>query len=183
MRNWILTIRRNRRRRAFTLAETVVALGVFTLVMTGVSTLYYLSAVTIKELYGPTRARSARMAALNQIRFRLCDARIDSCVFFENENYQRIQYKDPGVASGGLSEFLFNPDNETLTYDSDISDGNDGRIVAKGPIDITFKPGGSSGQGVDALVLVYVATAEELAYANVDERDGETVIYLRNPPE
>ena len=35
-------------------------------------------------------------------------------------------------------------------------------------------------EGTDAVVTAYVLTEEQLAYSNVDSRDGETVIYLRN---
>jgi hypothetical protein len=164
------------------MVEMMIALSIFGMVLSGVAALYFMSALTTKEIYGPTRARSARMIALNQIRFKLSDGRVASCVFYPDESWRRIRFKDPDVAGGAFSEFLFNPETQTLSYDADVDDGDAPAVVARGPIEITFKPGGN-GQGMDALVTVRVATAEELAYANVDIRDGETVVYLRNPPE
>ena len=61
--------------------------------------------------------------------------------------------------------------------------------MAKGPIDITFTMGSkdldppffTTYKGTDSVVTVFVQTSEELAYSNVDLRDGETAVYLRNP--
>ncbi|HPS02259.1 MAG TPA: type II secretion system protein, partial [Candidatus Sumerlaeota bacterium] len=67
---------RSWKRRAFTLAEMVISVGILGFVGASTSYLMLTSALTAKELYGTTDSRSQRMIALNQIRYRLCDARI-----------------------------------------------------------------------------------------------------------
>lgn len=177
---------RGRATRGLTLIELMIAVGISSLVMVGVVSLQYISARTIKELYAPTRSRSVRMIALNQIRFRLCNAKIGSCVVSDTNH--RIQFEDPTLGASVVSEFYFNTSNRTLYYDADIAN-SDPQEVANGPINITFTLGSTDLDvpnhtvylGTDAIVTVYVQTSSELAYANVDTRDGETAVYLRNP--
>jgi len=167
-----------RRARGFTLAEMSVALGIHTLIMAGVASVFWLSARSVKEIYGPARSCASRITALNQIRLRLADATIGSCVFFPGDSYHKIQFDDPNL--GTTSEFEFDTVERVLYYDDDIAAGDDARDLLEGPINITFRAGGD-GVGVDALVTVFVQTSAELAYSRVDEREGETVVYLRNP--
>jgi type II secretory pathway pseudopilin PulG len=180
--------KRRKSKRGFTLLEAIIAIGISSAVMVTIMTVQYLSARTIKELYGPTRARSVRTNALNQIRFRLSDARIGTCEVFDNN--RRIRFQDPNLVKNGVpvtSEFYFDSDNRTLYYDDDIST-MDAHKVSRGPIDITFNLGSVDldipnhlvAFGVDALVTVAVKTASELAYSKVDIREGESVVYLRN---
>ncbi len=158
------------------------------MVMAAVVSAQYISARTIKDLYGPMRARSARMTALNQIRFRLADARIGSCAVSEYGHY--ILYTDPNIGDTSYSLLYFSPGAETLYYVEDLNATGSIHVesIAKGPIEINFTlgstdldTGGVVYKGVDAIVTCYVRTSERLAYSNVDERDGETVIHLRNP--
>jgi len=194
--------RMQRKRRSaslgFTLIEAILALTISTIIIGGVVSLQYMSARTINDIYGPTRSRSERTMALNQIRFRLCDGRIDSCKVFNDlneeaesgESGRRIQFEDPNLAEGGApvtSEFYFDPSTRTLQYKMDITDA-DYQVVAKGPIDVTFTKGSRFldppnyivYKGTEALVTVYVQTSSELSYSKVDLRDGESVVYLRN---
>ena len=128
------------------------------------------------------------MNALNQIRFRLCDAKIGSCVV--SDFNRRIQFLDPNLEENGnpvTSEFYFDPQERTLNYKPNITMTNPW-VVAKGPISITFilgsreldPPNHQVYKGTNAVVTVFVKTASELSYSNVDTRDGETVVYLRN---
>jgi len=176
------------RRNGFTILELLFYVSISALVMGGVVAIQYLTARTIQEMYGPTRARSERMNAMNQIRFRLCDASIGSCTVSDSNH--RIQFQDPNLASGNTpitSEFFFNEQERTLYYDLDV-DHSDPVVVAKGPINITFTLGSKDLDvpdhqqylGIDAVVTIYVKTSKKLSYSDVDERDGETVIFLRN---
>ena len=184
--------RMQRKRRSaclgFTMIEAILALTISTIIIGGVVSLQYLSARTINDIYGPTRSRSERTMALNQIRFRLCDGRIGSCVVSDSDH--RIQFEDPNLAEGGVpvtSEFYFDPSTRTLQYKMNITDA-DYMVVARGPIDITFTKGSPFldppnyivYKGTEAVVTVYVQTSTELSYSKVDLRDGETVVYLRN---
>jgi len=164
--------------RGFTLAEMAVALGIHSLVLSGVASVFWLSARAVKEIYGPARSCASRITALNQVRLRLADATIGSCVFFPDESFHKIQFDDPNL--GTTSEFEFDTANRNLYYDDDIASSGDAQTLLTGPINITFRAG-SNGVGVDALVTIFVQTSAELAYSRVDEREGETVVYLRNP--
>jgi hypothetical protein len=147
-----------------------------------------ISVRTIKNLYGPTRARSSRMQALNQIRFRLADGQIGTCVVSDGNH--RIRFHDPNLGAGVTSEFSFNPEEKTLYYDNNISSSPAARAAVKGPIDITFTlgsrwldpPSYTVYLGTDSVVTLFVQTSSELAYSRVDLKEGETVVYLRNYP-
>lgn len=173
----------------FTLVEVMIASSIAFLVMLGVASLQYISARTIKELYAPTRSRSVRMIALNEIRLRLCDAKIGSCIVSDLNH--RIRFEDPNLKVNGVSvtsEFYFDKLHRTLYYDANISESNP-QVLVKGPIEVTFIKGcrdldldyHSVYLGTDSVVTLYVQTSSELSYSNVDLRDGETVVYLRNP--
>jgi len=157
------------------------------MVMAQVMGLFWLSAVTIKDLFGPIHSRTARSIAINEIRFRLSDARIGSAVIFDNNH--KIRYVDPNLRTGGAdvtSEMYFVPDERTLYYKENISSGAPIKI-AKGPIDITFTLGTTDLDpnhvlrlGQDSTITIFVRTSSDLSYSRVDTRDGETVVYLRN---
>jgi len=170
----------------FTLIEVLVASAITVMVLLAVVYLFYIGAITTKEIYGPTRSRSARMIAFNEIRFRLCDARIGSCSVLDNGH--EIQFIDPNDKSGGtdvISKLYFVTAQRILYYKK-----NNGApiVIAKGPINITFTLGSTDLDvpnhlvflGTESLVTVYVQTSSELSYSKVDTRDGETVVYLRN---
>jgi len=129
---------------------------------------------TVNVLYGPTQARSARMIALDQIRYRLTDGKVGSCVVSDSDH--RIRFNNPNLGSSITSEFYFDTATKTLFYDDDVSSGLSGQAVAEGPIEITFEL-----ESAGAIVKVTVKTEADLAYADVDEQDGESAVYLRNP--
>lgn len=170
-----------------TIFELTVALAIAALVMSSVLYLQYISSRIIKETYGPTNSRCARMIALNEIRFRLADAKTGSCQV-SNSNHT-IEYCDPNQRDGTTtmtSRLSFDSAARQLYYRRNILSGSDVSI-AKGPINITFTRGSidldplhSTYMGTDAVVTIFVQTSAELAYSNVDLRDGETVVYLRN---
>ena len=122
------------RRAGFTLLETLVAAAIASMVMGGVVALMYITARTLKELYGPMASRSERMNALNQIRFRLCEAGVSTCAVTDDNH--RIRFRDPNF-DGKTSELYFEPDSQTLFYDEDIDASPGRRRVARGPINIT----------------------------------------------
>lgn len=176
------------KRRGFTLIELLIAATISSFVLMSVLSIQYITARTLKELYGPTRSRSARMSALNQIRFRLCDAKVGSIIISDGNH--RIQFTDPNLTRDGvviLSEIYFDTADKTLYYDLDIDNSKPIKLV-RGPINISFRKGSRELDppdyklytGVDAVVTVFVQTSDELAYSKVDLRDGETIVYLRN---
>jgi len=179
---------RSKKAKAFTLVEMMIAAVISSMVMASVIAIQYLTAKTINELYGPTRSRSVRMIALNQIRFRLCDARIGSVTVSDGNH--RIQFEDPNISAGGTpvqSEFYFDTAHRTLYYNADIEHPKP-TAVTRGPINVMFIKGSLAldppnfkvFKGTDAVVTVFVQTSFELSYSKVDLRDGETLVYLRN---
>jgi type II secretory pathway pseudopilin PulG len=183
----------SQRRRAFTIAEMVISVGILGFVGASTSYLMLTSALTAKELYGTTDSRSQRMIALNQIRYRLCDGQIGSVnkkngdgTTFDGNTYggRLITYIDPTLAGSPVCTFRFLPSTKELQFR--VGTGAF-ETVAKGPIDVTFFPGALPTPtsavriGNDALVTIFVQTSSDLRYGQVDVRDGETVIYLRNP--
>jgi len=174
------------RRRGVTLVEVVVAASVSALVTAGVVGLMYISGRAVHDLYETTRSRSQRAVALNQIRFRLADAQQGSCTVLDSG--RTIRFHDPNLGTGVTSELQFNQNDRSLYYTANISNRNATEMVAQGPIDIRFtlgstqldKPNYTTLQGQDGVVVTYVQTSEELAYARVDTHDGETIVHLRN---
>lgn len=174
--------------KGFTLMELMIAAVISSLVFASVVFIQYITARTLNDLYAPTRARSARMIALNQIRFRLCDAKIGSVEVLDGNH--RIRFEDPNLISEGIqprSEFFFDATKRTLYYNADVNHSEPERI-ARGPINIIFRKGSREldppdyniYKGTDSVVTVLVQTSQELSYSKVDLREGETVIYLRN---
>ncbi len=160
------------RRRGFTLTELMIAAAVSGLVIMAAASLQFVGARTSQEVFGQTRMRSARMQAIDQIRYRLSEARVGSCTI--SEEGRRIDFVDPNFGGAG-SRFFFTEDQKTLFYDNDISDGTDAVAVTRGPINITFQA-----ESGGALVRVRVKSASGLKYGDVDEQDGEVAVYLRN---
>lgn len=159
--------------RGFTLAEVLIGVSISTAVMMGVVSLQYISARTIKEIYGQTRTRSSRMRALDQVYYRLGNARIGSVEISQNEH--RIEFKDP-LLGGDTSAFYFVEMTETLFYDDDIDDSTPAIEAARGPIDVTFEI-----DQAGALISLKVKSQAYMAYGDVDIQEGETAVYLRNP--
>ena len=162
----------SRRTGGFTMVEVLISVAISSLVVGAVISLQYISAIAIKEVYGSTRTRSSRMAALDQIKYRLADAQIGSCVVTQDDH--RIEFSDPML--GGVTSALFFDDvANVLSYDDDINDNKEALEVVTGPIDITFQV-----MGAGEMVFVQVKTESKEHYGQVDEQDGEVRIYLRN---
>lgn len=156
-----------------TLIEVSISIAITSLIMIALFTLQLVSARTIKEVYGQTRTRSSRLATIDQIHYRLADAAIGSASI--QQGGRRIEFRDPNLV-GATSAFFFVPASRTLFYDEDISDGTDPRAVVVGPVEITFEV-----QSGGAILFVKVESVSHVAQGEIDEQDGETAIFLRNP--
>ena len=158
--------------RGMTLVEVMIGASISMMVIGVVVGLMFISGRSIKEIYGQTRTRSARMMALDQIRYRLVNAQIGSVQISEEEH--RITFRDPRFG-GATSSFSFDPNTRTLFYDDVVGDTQSPMAVVTGPIDITFEV-----LQAGALINLKVKSASHMKYADIDEQDGETVVYLRN---
>lgn len=165
-------LRRNVRR-AFTLSELMIGLGISSLVMVTIAGLIYMAARESKDILGQTRMRSARTQAIDQIRYRLANARIGTIVI-SNENHD-IAFIDPNRSQTVSSKFSFNPTNMTLYFDDLDGEGDSAYPVAKGPIDIQFEL-----QDSGAVVQITVKSNSSLQYRQIDEQEGQEAVYLRN---
>lgn len=177
-------------RRGLLMAEVLIASAIGAMITGVVVWLMYESALAVKDIYAETRTRATRMVALDQVRYKLADAHSDSIVI-SNSN-RTIQFQDANQSSGVTSQFTFVPDDpadpdddhdqnlRVLWYDEDISVNEAGEVpglglrVARGPIDFTFE---RSGFGI---VRLLVKSAADVSFGDVDEQDGETLVYLRN---
>jgi len=162
----------SRKRRGMTLAETVVAMLIASIISLAVSGLIYATGISFKQLYSDTRARSTRMIALDQVRFRLSSARIGS-VRIKDEG-RRIDFSDPNLR-GARSMFLFDGESGRLMYDDDIKDSEKPVMVAEGPITLSFKlaEGGT-------MIVMSMATFSDMKLKHDRTENGSTSIYLRN---
>ncbi|WP_319588762.1 prepilin-type N-terminal cleavage/methylation domain-containing protein [uncultured Desulfobulbus sp.] len=194
MRQWprtfsiLLNPRPGRGRGGFTLTEMVISVGISSLILIAVSSLQLISAKTISEVYGTTRTRSSRMAALDQIRYKLASAQIGSCVI--NDSNRTITFRDPNLT--GSSRYYFVTSQKTLYYDQLTTDGVAARAIVKGPIDLTFKLMSVDNTGTEVEVLpgentsavkivqLLVKSSSNMTYGDVDIQDGITSVYLRN---
>lgn len=170
---------RHHRRRGFTLVEVMIALAIMGMVMAGLATLQLWSGRTIKEVYGETRMRSARMQSLDQLRFNLCNASLSSIELTQpnadNSGFHRIEFNDPNLGAGVTSAFFYVTASNTLFYDDDIDDATPAVETVKGPIDISF-----NSESANALIILKVKSLSHMRYADVDIQDGETMVYARN---
>lgn len=166
------------RRCGFTLVEVMISISISSMVIVAVMGLQYISGKTIKTTYAEARTRSSRMMALDQIRYRLCEARIGSTVLTqpnaEGTGYHRIAFVNPNL--GGVSSaYFFTTGSETLFYDANVADATAAEAVVTGPIDISFVQ-----QNGGAIIQITVKSSGQIANGDVDLQDGETVVYLRN---
>jgi hypothetical protein len=152
----------------------LIGVAISSLVMVVVSSLMYISGRAIKDLYGETRTRSSRMRALDQVRYRLSQAKIGSVVITDS-NHQ-IDFQDPNLGTAVISRFSFNPATQTLSYQADISSGDPSIVASQGPIDVTFQTFASG-----SIILLSVKSAANISGGDIDEQDGEVEIFLRNP--
>ena len=186
----------HRSQRAFTMIESTIALTLSLMISSSIVYLYYTSARVIKEIYGPTRSRTARMIAFDVIRYQLSDAKQDTCVVSDSGHC--IVFRNPNIAAP-TSAFQYVPqdkagdynlpDSKALYFFPDYSKKNEYREVIQGPIDISFTLGSKlfdKAHGyttfvkTGSFVTLNIRTSVDLAYSNVDIRDGETGVFLRN---
>lgn len=167
-----------RRCRAMTYIEMMISMGIGSLIMVVIVSLQSASGRAIKEMYGQTRTRSARMIALDQIRYRLVDARAGTLTFSQanpdGSGFHQVDFIDPNLG-GVTSRFQFDPATVTLTYDSNIADGTAPQSVIRGPIDVSFEP-----QNAGAIVVIRTRSSAIMSPGDVDIQDGQTIVYLRN---
>lgn len=160
------------RRRGMSFVELMIAVSVSSLVMVNIAVLDYYTARSVKEIFGQTRARSARMIALDAIRYRLMNAKIGSCV--ASQANRRIDFTDP--TRGGITTALyFVQAQQTLYVVDNVANNPTGVRLASGPYDVTFTP-----QGAGETVQIWVRSISPEAYSIVDQQDGQTSVYLRN---
>lgn len=178
-------------RRGTSLLELMIASVVSSMVMGAVAMLMWTSGRAIKTVYGQTRTRSARMRAIDQIRYTLANAEIGSVVEYDAQyepppegsgdpptliGYHRIDFTDP-TNGAGTSTFFFNSGNDTLFYDADTGDGTPAAAILTGPVDVLFQIEAAE------LIRIRVKTSSVNTYGgDVDTQDGETLVYLRNIP-
>src|SRR5436305_1954558 len=89
-------------RRGFTMLEMVIAMSISSLVMIAVAVVQCFSGRAIKEMYGQTRTRSSRLIAIDQIRYRLVNAKVGSCTYTNGDDtsgYTQIDYLDPNIST------------------------------------------------------------------------------------
>jgi hypothetical protein len=182
--------------KAFTMVESMIALTLSLLISSSMMYLYYTSARIIKDIYGPTRSRTARMIAFDVIRYQLSDAKQGTCVVSDSGHL--IEFKNPNIAAA-VSAFQYVsqdkaglyalPDDKALYFFPDYSKKNEFHEVVQGPIDISFTLGSKlfdKAHGytmfvkTGSFVTLHIRTSFDLAYSNVDIRDGETGVFLRN---
>jgi hypothetical protein len=188
--------KKHRGQLAFTMIEAVIAFSLSLLISASIMYLYYTSARIIKDIYGPTRSRTARMIAFDVIRYQLSDAKQDTCVVEDSGHL--IKFKNPNIAAAA-SAFQYVakdkagdyglPDDRALYFFPDYSKKNEFREVVQGPINISFTLGSKlfdKAHGytmfvkTGSFITLNIRTSSDLAYSNVDIRDGETGVFLRN---
>lgn len=160
-----------RNRRGLTLIELLVAISISVLVTSAAVTVMWISARDISDIYAQTRTRAARMRSLDQIRYPLMNALIGSVT--TSNGGHTITFNDPNKGAFN-SQFAFDTNTRVLTYDPDLSSSGDERTILRGPVDISFTVEDAR------IVRLYVKSATEMAYGDVDNEEGETIVYLRN---
>lgn len=167
-----------RRRGGMTFVELLISISLSSLVVMAIASLQYVSGRALKEVYNETRTRSSRMIALDQIRFRLSNARPDS-VAISNSN-RTILFKDPNLSGGPTSMFYFLADQRTLYYQQDLSKPGTAKAVVKGPINITFQRIAPGATVPVPLIRLTVKSASPTAHGEIDTQDGMMNVLLRN---
>lgn len=168
-----------RRLGGYTLMETLVSMALMMVTMSAVGAMMLLSARSTRELYAHTRGRSSRMLALDQIRYRLTDARIGTVEFLDGDEidgYRTILFLNPNTGTG-LSRFHYDAEMKTLFFDDDFSDGGyDQFSVGDLLADVRFRSAAPDA----AVIGVIIRTITPVGPGQVDSQEGDTLIYLRN---
>ncbi len=169
------SIQNRRSRRGTTLAEVSI-MSVLALMISSVTVgLMYETGLAIKNIHAETRTRSTRMIALDQVRYQLGGAVVDTVQVLNASH--TITFANRKKGWNAVARFDFVPSTQTLLFDDDISDNVASRVVARGPIDLTFELDSQLGAGV---VRINVRSAADVSFGDVDTQDGETAIFLRN---
>ncbi len=158
-----------------TLVETMIAVSIATLIVSAIAALQFISARSINDLYRQARMRSVRMITIDQIRYRLMDARIGSLALVNGG--RQLQFTDPNLA-GAPSAFSFNPTTHVLSYDDNINALPGFQEVSKGIEELTFQLEGPAMS--PTRVRIHLKTLTNLAQGRSDAQEGETLVYLRN---
>lgn len=170
-------LHRSVRRRGFTLVELMVSSVVVSMVFVIIGSLQSISGHGIKDVYSITRARSARMMAIDRLRYTLANGRIGTAVTSmpaATGGSHRIQYVDP-TKGNVTSQFTWDTDLQALTYDDNINASPGPRTIVRGPIDVNFTL-----LGAGELVQLQVRSMSEIGLGKQETQDGMTTVYLRN---
>ncbi len=161
----------SRSRKGFTLLETLATSCLSLVVMTSLVSLHYLTALTGKDVLGDIRSRQLCQSALDQVRTRIMNARIGSCVVTDEGH--RIEFLDPN-GSGVTSAFEFA--NGRLTLDLVLGDDLEAYHLVEGLLDVSFECLNSgSAVRVEASAQMAKGKGETMT------SKGEALIHLRNP--
>lgn len=158
-------------RRGFTLLEVTISIAISSLVMVAVASLMHISGLQVKNIFGQVQMRQTRMAAIDQIRYKLMNARVGSCSLQQNGRY--IQFLDLNLSKTMYSSFYFVASEKALYYNKLIGDGVPGVPVIKGPVDVIFTIENP------ALVDIWVKSASQTNFGEIDSQDGTTKVQLR----
>lgn len=134
--------------------------------------------VTAKSLIDKGRSRAARMRVMDQIRYRLVEARIGTPAVSDSNH--RLEFQDPNLET--TSAFQFVTATRELLYDRDVSRKESGENpmfggvkVADVPFDLIFSIRKSG-----ALIAVRMGASVGSGIGEGDGPSGETLVYLRN---
>lgn len=162
---------RRRRPVGMTLLELIVAITISSMVMIALASLQHITTLQTKNVFGQVWARQTRMMALDQVRYRLMNARVGSVTITDSGHM--ITFQDLNLSKTLYSWFQFNPANRTLSYNELAGDGIPAKAIITGPVDITFT------KENPALVKIWVKTVANYAYGQVDSQDGVIKVQLR----
>lgn len=151
----------------------MISVGVYSLIMLAVATVQYVSTRMAKDIYGQARTRGARMISLDQARYHLLNARVNSCTVSQSGN--RIDFVDPTLTGSPTSAIYFSTTTNMMYYDYDVNDSNAAVVVGHGPSNITFAVPNA------ALVTITSNTSSALGEGLTNNQTVSTSIYLRNP--
>lgn len=154
-----------------TFLELIVSITISSMVMVALASLQHITTLQSKNLFGQVWARQTRMMAIDQLRYRLMNARVGSVVI--KDDGHTIEFADLNLSKTMKSRFQFTPSNRTLSFNKLIGDGVPGKAVIRGPVDITFTLENP------ALVKIWVKTASNYSYGEVDTQDGAIKVQLR----
>lgn len=159
------------RKRGFTLIEVIIGGAIAMVVMGSVTSLFYLSALTINDTLPRNLKGGIERKVMDSVKYRLMHARAGSQEILDDG--ARIEFNDPNRGANVISSFWF--EDGILNYDDDLSDSTDGMVIARGVDGITFEHADSS-----AIVSLTVVLMVPLSKGKIERREGRSYVYLRN---